>query len=121
MSVAGASPSPFLVDSDISEVFSLFNFSVGLLLLFMGAVALAAAASRASTLAQLRTLAAFLAATWSIRFLLEFAYPVRIPLLVLTTPSMLLKVLMGLLIAALVAPQLMLVTGATTRSLPPGD
>jgi hypothetical protein len=102
------------------EVFSLFNFSIGLLLLFMGAVALAAAASRASTLAQLRTLAAFLAATWSIRFLLELAYPVRIPLLVVTTPSVLLKVLMGLLIAALVAPQLLLMTGATRRSLPPG-
>lgn len=97
-------------------VLSLFNLSVGLLLLFMGAVAIATTLSRTSALGQLRALSALLAATWSARLLLELAYPVRVPLLVIETPSALLKGLMVVLVAVLVAPELLLMTGVTRGS-----
>ncbi len=102
--------------SDVQWQFlALLNHSVGLLLAFMGAAALAVAASRDAGLTLLRTFGVLLFATWCTRFAFELALPVRVPFFTMQAPSAFFKALMAVLLAILAAPEILLRAGTVER------
>jgi len=89
------------------DIVNLFNWSITILLFFMAILTILIARARSLTLNHLRAFSALLFGFWVCRLILEFVFPVQIPFVVIPSPSLLLKILMFVALAILVAPELL--------------
>lgn len=83
----------------------LFNWSISFLLLFLGMLSLAVSLAGSVSLTQLRFFSAWSITFWLCRLLLEFLFPLEIPLVIIPAPSLFIKFLMIFCILTLALPE----------------
>ncbi len=93
--------------SDVQwSTFSLFNWSITILLLFLGVLSLGVSLISSVTIMQLKWFSAWSIAFWLCRLLLEFLFPLKIPFVVIPGPSLFIKFLIVFCILILTLPGL---------------
>ena len=83
----------------------LFNWSITFLLLFLGILSLAVSLVDSVTPTQLRLFSAWSIAFWLCRLLLEFLFPLEVPLVIIPSPSLFIKFLIIFCILILAIPE----------------
>ncbi len=84
----------------------LFNWSITFPLLFLGVLSLAVSLAGSVTLTQLRLFSAWSIAFWLCRLLLEFLFPLEIPLVIIPNPSLFIKFLIMFCTLILALPEI---------------
>lgn len=87
------------------NTFFLFNWSITLLLLFLGILSLVVSLIDSVTLTQLRLFSIWSIALWLCRLLFEFLFPLKIPLVIIPSPSLFIKFLIIFCILILASPE----------------
>lgn len=94
-----------LTDVQWNSLF-LFNWSITFLLLFLGILSLAVSFASSVTLTQLRAFSVWSIAFWLCRLVLEFLFPLEIPLVIIPNPSPYIKFLIMFCILILALPEI---------------
>ncbi len=90
------------------NIINLFNWATTSFLLFMSILTFMIARAKSISFNHLRMFSALIIGFWMCRLALEFIFPVSIPFIIVSSPSLLLKILILVGIAILALPEMQL-------------